>query len=318
MLKALLSEAGTDIKGHMRSRQELLEASGYTSRPKDFDDLLRILDSEIRLITPTDPEGESGGVSPRSGGERYYQLTHDYLVPSLRDCLTAKQKTTARGRAKLRLEERASAWSAVNAETCAPTMLRTVSMAADVFSVQYPQNRFLPAWWEYLRYLRLTTRRDRTETQQRMMKTAGRIHGWRLAIASPLLFGLLFGLNQYVNGQRRLRAESYVNAAINAPPDALPYAIRDVIKLPDYAGEVLQQRFGDGPVGIANDELTSMQQLHGLCALAALGQVRIDELIRHVTREPFHPPARRVRESGCSAGDIARGGLAGDQQTGGC
>ena len=41
----------------MRSYQELLEASGYGDRPKDFDDLIRILDSEIRLITPTDPEG---------------------------------------------------------------------------------------------------------------------------------------------------------------------------------------------------------------------------------------------------------------------
>ena len=27
------------------------------SRPRDFDDLIRILDSELRLITPTDPEG---------------------------------------------------------------------------------------------------------------------------------------------------------------------------------------------------------------------------------------------------------------------
>ena len=42
----------------MRSHAELLEASGYASRPKDFDDLIRILDSEIRLITPTDPEGK--------------------------------------------------------------------------------------------------------------------------------------------------------------------------------------------------------------------------------------------------------------------
>ena len=33
-----------------------LEASGYASRPRDFDDLLRILDGEIRLITPTDPD----------------------------------------------------------------------------------------------------------------------------------------------------------------------------------------------------------------------------------------------------------------------
>ena len=61
VLKALLPESGTDIKGHMRSHAELLEASGYASRPKDFDDLLRILDSELRLITPTDPEGKDGG-----------------------------------------------------------------------------------------------------------------------------------------------------------------------------------------------------------------------------------------------------------------
>ena len=35
VLKALLPESGTDIKGHMRSHDELLEASGYASRPKD-------------------------------------------------------------------------------------------------------------------------------------------------------------------------------------------------------------------------------------------------------------------------------------------
>src|SRR5207237_1095408 len=105
VLKPLLPASGTDIKGHMRSYGELLEASGYGSRPKDFDDLIRILDSEIRLITPTDPEGkdegEPGGVSPRSSDARYYQLTHDYLVHSLRDWLTRKQKETRRGRAEL-------------------------------------------------------------------------------------------------------------------------------------------------------------------------------------------------------------------------
>ena len=34
VLKALLPETGTDIKGHMRSHAELLEASGYASRPR--------------------------------------------------------------------------------------------------------------------------------------------------------------------------------------------------------------------------------------------------------------------------------------------
>ena len=44
VLKALLPESGTDIKGQMRSRQDLLEASGYPNRPRDFDDLIHILD----------------------------------------------------------------------------------------------------------------------------------------------------------------------------------------------------------------------------------------------------------------------------------
>jgi hypothetical protein len=36
VLQALLPECGSDIKGHLRSDVELLEASGYTGRPKDF------------------------------------------------------------------------------------------------------------------------------------------------------------------------------------------------------------------------------------------------------------------------------------------
>ena len=142
MLKALLPESGTDIKGHMRSHAELLEASGYASRPKDFDDLIRILDGEIRLITPTDPEGEEdAGVAafartrenpdvaahPHSGEcgyTRYYQLTHDYLVPSLRDWLTRKQKETRRGRAELLLADRAAVWNARPENRQLPSLLQ--------------------------------------------------------------------------------------------------------------------------------------------------------------------------------------------------
>ncbi len=104
VLKALLPETGTDIKGQMTSRQELLEASGYASRPRDFDDLIHILDPELRLITPTDPEGkeaDSDSVLQTKPGQKYYQLTHDYLVHSIREWLTRKQKETRRGRAEL-------------------------------------------------------------------------------------------------------------------------------------------------------------------------------------------------------------------------
>ncbi len=49
VLKALLPDAGTDIKGHMRSDADLLGVSGYANRRRDFEDLMRILDGELRL-----------------------------------------------------------------------------------------------------------------------------------------------------------------------------------------------------------------------------------------------------------------------------
>ena len=106
---------------------ELLEASGYGSRPKDFDDLIRILDNEIRLITPTDPEGKeanSDSVLQTRPGQKYYQLTHDYLVHSMREWLTRKQKETRRGRAELLLADRAAVWNARPENRQLPSLLQ--------------------------------------------------------------------------------------------------------------------------------------------------------------------------------------------------
>ncbi|HEV3025754.1 MAG TPA: ATP-binding protein, partial [Pirellulales bacterium] len=86
VLKALLPESGADIKGRRRSADELMEASGYERRPDDFAELLRILDGELRLVTPVD-EGDREQVTGDSRKEtirnpqseiRNYQLTHDY------------------------------------------------------------------------------------------------------------------------------------------------------------------------------------------------------------------------------------------------
>ena len=159
VLQALLPEAGTDIKGHMRSKPELLQVSGYSERPVLFRDVLRILDHELRLITPTDPQG--WGEADASGTRRpddqlYYQLTHDYLVPALRRWLTHKQMETPRGRAELRLAERAALWNAK------------------------PEPRRLPGWREYLGIRRLTDRKSWTEPQRRMMRQADRHHAQAL------------------------------------------------------------------------------------------------------------------------------------------
>src|SRR6202044_3175575 len=114
---------------------------------------IRILDGEIRLITPTDPEGkEEASALSSKAGEKYYQLTHDYLVPSLRDWLTRKQKETRRGRAELLLAERTGLWSAKR------------------------ENRHLPQWWEWLT-IRLHTRKTSWMPQQhQFMRQAGRYY----------------------------------------------------------------------------------------------------------------------------------------------
>ena len=171
VLKALLPDSTTAIKGQMKSRGELLEASGYADRPRDFDDLVRILDSEVRLITPSDSEGteaHDGSVSHVEAGQKYYQLTHDYLVHSLREWLTQKQKETRRGRAELLLERRTREWSLSR------------------------QNRLLPSIFECLNIALLTRKHQRSELQRKMLRQASRLHTSRLGAVLLLIAVLAY------------------------------------------------------------------------------------------------------------------------------
>jgi eukaryotic-like serine/threonine-protein kinase len=128
ILKALLPETGTDIKGQMRSEQELREVAARSDRPRDFADLIHILDNELRLITPTDPEDSSEERPTASPGKRFYQLTHDYLVHSLRDWLNRKQRETRRGRAELVLEDRYALWKQKRERRYLPTLGEAVAI----------------------------------------------------------------------------------------------------------------------------------------------------------------------------------------------
>ncbi len=209
VLKDLLPNSGTDIKGYMRSHAELLEASGYGSRPKDFDDLIRILDSEIRLITPTDPEGkDADSVTQTEAGQKYFQLTHDYLVHSLREWLTRKQKETRKGRAELKLFDTSVTWHSK------------------------PENRFLPSWWETLNIRLFTDAKKWTEPQRKMMGKAGRVHGIRSALALAGLIALVsigsVVRTQFARQQEATRIEGLVGRLVSAEPSQLPGVIEEL------------------------------------------------------------------------------------------
>jgi formylglycine-generating enzyme required for sulfatase activity len=245
VLRALLPEQGTDIKGSMRSAGQLEAAAGYAGRPRELADLMHVLDGELRLVTPTDPEGagepgDPGGVCPRGTDARWYQLTHDYLVPAVREWLTRKQKETRRGRAELRLAERAAAWNAK------------------------PESRHLPAWWEWLNVRLLTRRRDWTEPQRRMMRKACRYHAVRgLALVFFLLLLGWVGCEVY----GRLLVESIITAETSDVP-------RLVEQLPPFrrwANARLLRHIDDTPPD-------SKEHLHASLALVAADEGQVEYL----------------------------------------
>ena len=266
VLKALLPERGSDIKGNMRSEQELLETSGYAGRPRDFAELLRILDGDLRLITPTDPEGADSDTPARSAskgeagpllalragsGERCYQLTHDYLVPSLRDWLTRKQKETRRGRAELRLAERAALWNSK------------------------PQHRHLPACWEWLNIRLFAPKKDWTPPQRQMMRRAGRYHAVRGAALAVMLM-LLSAAGLVVRGRvveqnRATHAAGLVQRLLDADP-AQVAAI--VAELDDY------RTWADPLLRLENEQAApkSRQKLYTALALLPVDDRQRDYL----------------------------------------
>ena len=204
VLQALLSEGASGIKGAMRSYDELLAVSGYADNPHEFDVLLRILDSDLRLITPTEPDGldtgEAMAESSSNGSDRYYQLTHDYLVPSLQEWLTRKRKETRRGRAELVLADRASVWN------------------------KQHENRSLPSFLEWFVIMLFAGRTACRESRQ-LLNASAVYYGCRMIVGTLLLVTTIWGVRDYVY---RSRAASLVESLASARCQDVPSIIEKI------------------------------------------------------------------------------------------
>ncbi|MGO9113216.1 MAG: protein kinase domain-containing protein [Thermoguttaceae bacterium] len=277
VLGTLLPDLGTEIKRSMRSAEELLEASGYARHPQRFADLLRLLDGELRLITPTDPEGlepdmkQVGNVpmpvgwisklpsvvvqatgqqspeltiGPPPLQARHYQLTHDYLVHSLRNWLTRKQKETRRGRTELLLAERSSLWNA------------------------RPENRRLPSLWESFRIRMLTRRKSWSEPQLRMMRAEARRHFILAGVVA--LAAVVCGRACY-EAFGRLRAEFLTEKLLAAETADVPDIVHEFAAYRRWSDRGLRQLAADSPSG-------SKQRLHAALALLPVDRGQVDYL----------------------------------------
>ncbi|MGI8980862.1 MAG: protein kinase domain-containing protein [Pirellulaceae bacterium] len=261
VLKALLPDSGADIKGHMRSFADLLEASGYANRPQDFQDLVRILNSELRLITPTDPGGQEHvdeSATPAQPGEKYYQLTHDYLVHSLRDWVTRKQKETRRGRAELLLADRAAVWNA------------------------RPENRQLPSLRQYFSIQRLTSKKNWTLPQQRMMRQASRYHALRGLMAALIL--ALLGWGSY-EGYGTVMGRALRDRLLDANTNEVPAIVQEMAPYRRWIDPLLRKAYQQ-----AETQQEPRKQLHASLALLPVDARQKDYLyvrLCHSTIDEF-------------------------------
>jgi formylglycine-generating enzyme required for sulfatase activity len=247
VLAALLPGQGTDIRGALRSREELLEAAGYTARPEDFHTLLRILDADLRLITPAEPEGVVGWLGgevvedrnrrttqpPNHPTTPSYQLTHDYLVPALREWLARKRRETRRGRAELCLGERADLWAV------------------------RPEGRHLPSAPEWARILLFTRGKNWTPQERTMMRAATRRHTSRIGLAVLLLGLAAWGAWE---GLGYLRASHLVGVLGAADTTEAPEVIRRLEPERRWADPLLRRLAAEAPPG-------SRARLHAALAL---------------------------------------------------
>ncbi|MGC1719661.1 MAG: ATP-binding protein, partial [Isosphaeraceae bacterium] len=249
VLRALLPEAGSNIKGNMRSYDELLVVSGYGSRPNEFDELLRILNSELRLISPIEREGsESDGQTKAPVGEKFYLLTHDYLVLSIRDWLTRKQRETRRGRAELRLAERSASWNAK------------------------PENRQLPYALEWANIRMLTKKKDWTEPQRKMMRRAGRVHGLRSLGLAVLIALVSWG---GMEGYGRLRASALVESLQSCVTSDVPAIVKKLSRYRRWADPKLVR-------AAQGTDAQTREHLHASLALLPVDSYQFDYLFNRL------------------------------------
>ena len=263
VLNALLPELGTDIKGHMRSHDELIAASGYIDHSGEFENLIRILDRKLRLITPTDPDGTENYINnadiSASGAAtnhiftdarpQHFQLTHDYLVPSLRQWLTRKQQETIRGRAELKLVERTALWNA------------------------HRERKQLPTFYEWFVIRLLTSKQQWAESERTMMAAAG----WQRLVLLSFLLGVaaILGAGCWsyeLFGQRR--AEHLVDQLAAAETDQTRGLFLEIEKCRHWVNDPLY----DG-LSAAFENDNSRQQMNFLLALAPIDKSQVKRLI---------------------------------------
>ncbi len=236
------------------------DATGYQNETNRFAEVVRILDQE-RIITPTEPDGggkfEEGCSKFEKETSNFYKLTHDYLVPSVREWLTRKQKETRKGRAELILAERSALWNAKS------------------------ENRYLPSLTEWSSIRMLTGSKHWTNLQREMMNRAEKVHTLRSGVAVASLTALvavwIVVWGQVLRRQEATRIEGLVGKLISAEPARVPEIVQELDVKKAAAGYLSPLVFMEAKTV---DEKRS--QLHARLAMVSRDKTLVEPLLEEL------------------------------------
>ncbi len=178
VLEGLLPEVGTQIKTRHRTLKELQELSGYGEDTKRFEGLMAILEGQLKLISPVDVLDHSRSSAENRHTELHYQLSHDFLVPSIREWLYSEQRKTYTGRCRLMLAEQTVAW------------------------IKHPTRRNLPLWRDWIQYRCVLRTASLNDPERRMMKAANQQLGLQTVLSVMLIALSIFGVQSFRSWSR--------------------------------------------------------------------------------------------------------------------
>ena len=257
VLRNLLPKPGSDIRGAALSSLQLAQLARLRPDSAEFQRLLQLLCDDLRLLTAVDAlssqtvtEASHSRLAP---SQHQFQLTHDYLVPSLRTWLNAKQRESIAGRAQLCLEERTALWE--------------ISREA----------KQLPKWLETVRIL-VWTHRDRwNESQAAMMRHATGHRARQLLLGGGLLATLLAALisggRHLQQAARQTQADALVSQLVTARTDELLPIITALDAYPSLAEEQLTAFALQQPADV-------QEQFRALLAMSQRGQRWVEQLLQ--------------------------------------
>ena len=231
LLSELLPETG-QIKGPVRSYSELRKACGFSDKSAVFDETIRLLDGELRIITPANQTLEDSGIlrsSDHDSGkplvEPGYQLTHDFLVQSIRKYLLRGQQSTRTGRAMLMLAEQADVWQT------------------------HQSAKFLPTFWEWLTIKSSTSRSDWNSRQQSMMVVATRRVArqalYVAAVMATVLTIAILARNRFQQSELQREAMLAADRVVAGPSSELKGALQRLSTFTPLVSSDLRKTFND-------------------------------------------------------------------------